>query len=538
MSKKTNKYLPLMCLLVIVIITAAVVLIYKYFKKENFEENDNIQKALKLANYAGSQGIDLSNKPKLLKAEESYPENLTKIQCPGGICPGLGAGFDLRKKNINDPSQFLSGKKPIFKNTNIKDNKCFLYHKEQKTEPSNNYTKNTRELLRAIATSNELSASAPIETVTLAATANAATRSSVTENENIQTTELSIVDRFGSVSFLENIECRFDNLTDDFKSEIETLSNISITKPSESNSWIAFSSFFEKYGTHVMTQIVFGSKLQFWESIINSTTDSQNILQIKACLKAHENISNISAGVCSGYSKDEIDKANKTSTNSRAYILGGGDEIRKKISNLYLNGKSASQEDIDEFLKTSNESNQAVGYIFVPIWKLILSMYIGVCVDNYLKNVGGKSTSCKITQLAINLEAAFAFNSIKCEKLSTGYGKIYQEFREIKTDNPLKEYQCFAAKTGCTNDDDCNYNWDTKANTGCIAYGAGTLEKGDEYEMNPGNYRTKVQGGKGSNNPYDGINNSCYERGYMFGCVCNDKWAGGLPDRSLWKSGD
>ena len=534
MSKRGNKYLPIISIVFIIVIITMVIFLYKHFKKENFEE-DNIQKALKLANYAGSRGINLTNKPKL-KAGESYPDNLSTVQCPGGVCPGLGAGFDLRKKNINEPLQFLSGKR-IFENTNIKDNKCFQFSRYQSDKPSMSYTKDTQELMHSIATANSLSASAPIEIATFSLSADVATKSDTKTQKNIQTAMLSLIDGYGSVSFLEDTDCRSNNLTSEFKDDLQSLSNFSVTNPGERGSWTNYFAFFDKWGTHVMTQIVFGSKLQYWESIINNTEDSQNILQIKACLKAQQDMSNISAGVCSGYDESDIKKANRTSTNSNADILGGGDEIRRKISNLYLNGQNASPEDITDFLKSSHESNQAIGYIFTPIWKLILQMSIGYCIDDYMKNIGEKSTQCKIMQMANNLEAAFAFDTVNCQKLTSSIdNKIYQEFREFKTDNPIKEYQCFAAKTGCTSGSkDCHYNWGF-TNPGCLAYGPGALAQGNEYELNPGNYRTKIQGDEKSSDPYEGINNSCYLG--SAGCACNYGWAGGLSDRSLWKSGD
>jgi hypothetical protein len=325
-------------------------------------------------------------------------------------------------------------------------------------------------------------------------------------------------------------------LTEEFKNDLESLSESYVKNPGERGSWSNYFAFFDKWGTHVMTQVVFGSKLQYWESIIDSTMDSQNILEIKSCLKAQEDMSNTSAGICSGYSEDEIKKANDTIANSNADILGGGDEIRRKMSNLYLNGKNASSKDISDFLKSSAESNQAIGYIFTPIWKLILQMSIGYCVGDYMKDIGEKSKQCKIMQLANNLEAAFGFDTVNCQKLTTTIdNKIYQEFREFKTDNPIKEYQCFAAKTGCSSaSKDCHYNWSVPG--GCLAYGPSALAQGNEYELNPGNYRTKVQGNKQSNDPYKDINQSCYLG--SAGCDCNYNWAGGLPDRSLWKSGD
>lgn len=539
MNKKGNKYLPVIYVTVIVIIVSvAAVLIYKYFKKENFDENNNMQKALYLANYAGSRGIDLSAKPKLLKGVNNYPENFLQIQCPDGKCPGLGEGFDIRDKDLNNSSNFTVGKK-IFKNLNIKDNKCFLYKKEKRISPVINVTKNSSELISSIAISNNLTGSAPIETVSVEATANTSTGSNVSEKENIQTAELSITDKFASVSIVNDKKCQFANLTEDFKSAIEKLSENSVRQPSELVAWVPYLNFFKIFGTHVMTQIVFGSKLQFWESIIDSNTNTEKILAIKACLRASDNLSGITAGVCSKYNTTDIETANNTTTQKMAYVLGGGDNINRIIAAKILNDKVATEEEISEFLKTSNQSNQSIGYIFTPIWDLIIQMYMPICINNYLKNIGDGSTECKITQLAINLEAAFAFKALECDKLTTSNGKTYQEFRAIKSeDSPIIHYGCFARKTGCRSaSEDCHEGWKWGIiPTGCIAYGPSALTQGDEFKFGNGKFRTEVQGAIGSTDASKGINQSCKIGGA--GCDCNYDWAGGLPDRYLWRTGD
>jgi hypothetical protein len=331
---------------------------------------------------------------------------------------------------------------------------------------------------------------------------------------------------------MEDAKCRGDNLTDDFKNAVSDLSRYKVKEPDNPSSWIPYRAFLDSWGTHVMTSIHFGSKIEVYESLQSNDEDTANILQVKTCLKMHEDLSKISAGVCSNISEVDKRKANSLITTFKPYILGGDDNIRKQISIIYLDDKTPSAQLLNDFISSSDKSNQAIGYTFVPIWKVMQKMNFRNCINDTLEGAS-ISTNCNIIQMAINLEAAFAFDTIDCQTLKAYDNKIYQQFREMSSNSEFKDYQCFAAKTGCTSSSkDCHFNTGGK---GCITYGPGALEKGEEYKLSPGNYRTTIQGDKGSTDTYKGINNSCHHG--FWGCTCNYDWAGGLPDRALWHTG-
>jgi MAC/Perforin domain len=529
MNKKQK--LLLIGITIIAILSILVVIGIYMSKKENFAE-DNVQKAIKLSNYLGKRGVYLNQEPKLLKSS-MLKHDLVKKQCPGGICPGLGQGFDLRKINIIDPKDLQSGTK-IFKNLNILNNpECFQSGPYQSDKYSEFIAKSTNELISSLATANNISGSAPIQKASLTVTADTVSKSESRKVENIQTCMKSIVDGYASLNFLQGPNCRRKNLEPDFEKSIKELSKVKITDPYKSESWAEYKSFLNRWGTHVLTSVYFGSKIEIFESLESSNLETEKLLTIKACAKIHEDLSKVKAGTCGNFQKNDIEKANKTITKNYYNVLGGNDDIRRKISVIYKDGGVPDSALIEKFLKSSNESTQPITYNFQPIWNVLLSLSSDMCIDDTLEGLGTKSDSCNLIQMSINLEAAFAFDTIDCQLQTTSEGKVYQEFRASNSGTDFTEYECFAAKTGCTSSSkDCHFN---TGGIGCIAYGQGALNVGPEYKLNPGNFRTIIQGNKGSTDPYEGINNSCHHGSW--GCTCNYDWAGGLPDRQLWRTG-
>ena len=102
--------------------------------KLNYSQKD-LDNVVKLTQNLTQTKVKIPERRGTLKSKNSsydYAPELLTIQCPGGICSGLGESFDLREINLADPKQLLNGK-PIFKNLNLLNpdnshNKCFEYN--------------------------------------------------------------------------------------------------------------------------------------------------------------------------------------------------------------------------------------------------------------------------------------------------------------------------------------------------------------------------------------------------------------------------
>lgn len=443
----------------------------------------------------------------LAKVKQVTSEWTPTISCPGGICAGLGEAFNLRKINaINDPKVLLNGR-VIFNDTNI--GTCAAYSSGGKSNRSLVTTSDTRDLVSTVSNSINIDGSFSVKAATVKPSITATTGYDVTQHSDIKSSYLDLLVESGNVYFLNNNACRNESAVNKvFLADFRKLP-INISNPSIPGSWVQFNSFFDNWGTHIITQLTYGSRLQQWESTLGSSNEIDRTLAIKACAQIEGTGKSFTANACESYTDEEKRNALASKSNSNVIIIGGSENTREALQS------EITSESLDAFLQSSNESNQAVGVQFTPIWDVL---------KNYLLD----STDL---QRALNLEAAFAFDATNCTHLENN-GIIYQEFRG-NTDNNITTYSCFAKKTGCTNDGDCHYSG---GRAGCQSYGPSAFIQGTQFgDVSEGKFRTSVQGIK-SGGIYDGINNSCNYHAFK-GCQCDKNWSGGLPDRSLWEQG-
>lgn len=299
-----------------------------------------------------------------------------------------------------------------------------------------------------------------------------------------------------------------------------------IDKPELSISWQPFYFFLNKWGSHLMSQITFGSKLETWESILDDSSGKSKSLEAKICLGIDgpvPSLVGIGAELCSQFSKEKREAARDITSNSNTVIVGGNERTRNNLISDGINNITLKQ-----FLDSSSESDQAISYSFTPIWEIILQVYqYNSCVRNITT---GKydSPDCLDLQRCLNLEAAYGFLSVKCNKLTSTNGEVYQEFRETGEAGGLNAYGCWNKKEGCTHTStDCHFS-----GTGCKAYGPSAFDKGKEIGNN---FRTNIRG-SAEGKIRDGINNSCYFS--LKGCRCDKNWTGELRDRNIWDQGD
>lgn len=439
------------------------------------------------------------------------------IACPDGICAGLGEGFDLRKLNtLNDPKVLLNGRS-IFTDTKV--GSCAEFSSGGRNGRNLETVSDTKDLVSKVSSSLNIDGTFPIQTATAKASISANTGYDATSHSDIKTSYLDLVVESGNVYFKNNDKCRgVVNLNEAFLSDFRRLP-AAITFPKEAGSWSVFEAFFNKWGTHILNQIAYGSRLQQWESTVGSSSDIDKTLQVKACLNVEGANKSFAANACAGFNSDDRAKASRVQTNSNSVIIGGSDDTRRDLQ------MSITPQSIEAFLRSSAESNQGIAMQFTPIWRLLSLYFTGTCNQT-------APSECQDLQRAINLEAAYAFSALKCDYLSSN-GYVYQEFRKNSPVGGIITYNCFSKKTGCTTNDDCHYSG---SKAGCQAGGPSAFDTGAVFgDPNEHQYRTKVRGDtEGGIN--DGINNSCYYK-FLSGCKCDGGWAGGLPDRYLWNQG-
>ena len=516
---KSNNKLFLKLLIIILVLVSIGLIIYLTRHSQNYQTKD----ATKLSKFFEKKGW-LKN-PQLRSESLLSVKNLKggefKDQCPEGECPGLGKGFYLSKINLTNPGELLSGSDIFLKVT--QENDCVKTRKGGKILKTIVTTDNTEELISAVSSENNIKGSLPLKVISVKPTLSYNTKYDINKHDNIKTSRFIIMDEVDIVNLQNNNTCRRSNTNPEFISDFRRLP-IKISKPEINSEWQPFYKFLNKWGSHVMTQITFGSRLEHWESCLDSGNISNKELEAKACLEISGPISEITADICSNYTKDEKEKALKLETNKITIIIGGTREIREKIA---LSG--ITDENVKDFLNSSSESDEAIGYNFTPIWEIYQQVST---VENCLTDVDDGnplSDECKDLQRCLNLEAAYAYQTVDCELLKTPNGVIYQSFQAVRDIPAINTYKCVASKEGCTHTEtDCHM---TKG--GCKAFGPSAFEKGNNYFGNL--YKTKIRG-LPKESSFDGINNSCKFSGIQ--CKCDKMWSGGLDERILWDQGD
>jgi hypothetical protein len=438
--------------------------------------------------------------------------------CPNDICPGLGNGFYLPSVNSRSIN---TGGRIFFLNRNLGD--CAVRSDvKQNTRDFVSSDSMQRVVTQSMAEAN-LSGSYSTGVLSMKATAQAMTgyASEVTTTFHSTHMEINVVS--SSIDFQNDSRCFSGaNLDPTMLTRFRSLALIDTGGTSiNPSSWNPYVQFLTDQGSHIMMQQQIGSRFQQWDSSSSTASDIARTLQIKACAQAEGTQAGggWSVASCSSYSKEEKEEAMRTETEHRRLILGGTDLTRNEVT------KELSKKTLDAFIDASKDGNQAIRFIFKPIWQLLYAIYEPDCAA-----AGRGSAACQNLQRAVNLEAAYeGWTAIGCPNMSTSRGGFYQKMHVAgESTLGIQTYVCYAAKTGCQSNDDCHLGG---AGSVCFCYGASCIDQGDAIR-GTSLYRNRVRGNQeGSYN--QGVNNSCSYK-FLAHCDCDTRWAGGLPERTLY----
>ena len=516
-----------------------------------------------------------TNKIRALKIPAHYPERLYKVQCPKGICPMLGRGYDLRKINLKDPTKIPAGKQ-VFLSTkmNILTNpNCFEYNiGTQSLDVNSTLSKNTTDTIKNITAEFSANASLPIDTMIAKATVDATTSSNSLKSTNIQTASLSISSVDGDVTFLDetNRKCRSSALNTYIINDFYKLYYSAVQDPGLESSWNEFENFFKRWGTHIVVKVVYGSKIEVWNSLEGVNTDISKQIKTKACMSLESNKKplegfqyqgapaapvaakpvvpdapdgpvspaepkpalkqeDISLSTCAGITNEDRRKSSSLNTQDKKYIVGGGRKQRNALVNFVDMNTNGS--DAIAFLNSSEDGNTAIGYRFEPIWDVMYSILATKCENGEDPYCDGNKG---VTQRCINLQFAFMREAIACPMEKTDKGVIYQEIQARWQPGGFYLYGCYQRNTGCNTNSECKY-WNAR----CYAMGNEMFERGPEYNVEYSNptdkkqYRSQIRGADNWKSYSDASSNTCqYKAGT--GCLCKSGYGSVLPNRFIW----
>ena len=293
-------------------------------------------------------------------------------------------------------------------------------------------------------------------------------------------------------SYKEVIEinkvCAFNQstLTGDFFNNLKTLPT-TIDDPSVADHWEPYKLFLSKYGSHVLSKIHMGARLQHFATTESSSSYNESAFMARLCLDVEGAVpgQKVSVTGCSAFSEAKRQEAEVYNMNLASYIRGGDPNLRAKLQ------VSLDPTTIEQFIASAQNITNPIQYGFTPIWEVVAQLDI---------------PNSDMFYRALNMMAYYSgFMEYGCPRRSTSGGFTLQQLVELPQDRG--HFQCQFAKEGCHNNSDCHIGDVTV----CYCYGD-TCIKNDQYG--------RPQSQTSKTGSYDeGVNNSCHYRiGVHCGC--------------------
>ena len=360
--------------------------------------------------------------PEASQATDSESEGLGKVVYLPKI--NLLADFHEKENRIYEPLP----------------SECFTKKPLKSSSSKFDYYKSTKELYKSLATESSLSASLT-STFTLSATVSVATKSK--SSLKTEVSGISLIKEALTEKIYVDKEClvnaKKSTLDGGFLDYLENLP-LKIEKPWFHNSWRAYRTFLDKYGSHVITSMRRGSRFQQMVFAESSQSYSERDFQVKACVSAAgpTSVGKLGVSACSKIGSNEISKASKMSVSETRFVRGG---LRATNSEL-ANGET-SAELIIKLMNEADEAPSPVQHTLMPISRILQSRFKPGS-NNYIR--------------ATNLEYYYnGYLSYGCT-YKTLNGVELQKFDYTKgSKEEYPEFECSIPKEGCHSDNDCYY---------------------------------------------------------------------------------
>ena len=180
---------------------------------------------------------------------------------------------------------------------------------------------------------------------------------------------------YGS-ELVQNVTTHFENLP------------TKIDKPEQDNSWIAYDTFLQTFGSHFVQKAYYGSRLSQYIFSKHSTTYDSRDFNIKACenFEGLANIGKFGVSSCQGFNKSDAETVEHMEVNAKLILKGGTNKPRAALS------LERTKELIEKFIEEANIGTLPIRYTYIPIWTLLKTIYLNtehlvkaVNLENYYK---------------------------------------------------------------------------------------------------------------------------------------------------------
>ena len=333
---------------------------------------------------------------------------------------------------------------------------CFQASQQPITKREFTYYKNTETFYSIMSTSAKVDASLQGD-YSMGFTLDTSTKAVSGSSRNISGTSLIIMASTNKI--LLNADCyrraEFDGRF------MEDLNNLPrhIEKPAQRSSWRLYERFLTTYGSHVVSGVFFGSKINQMAFAESSMSYSERDFEVRSCvnLAAPSDVGKLGLSMCANVSKQESHEATGYTMTDTLVLTGGTSETRNKLTN------TRTPELMEKFMDEAYASKFPIRYTFKPIWEIIQTAFSGSS-DYYIRGV--------------NLESYYlGYLNYGCEHTYSGDQEL-QRFDLTPESTPdYPQYECTLAPKGCHNHDDCHYKpiWCACRGITCVMYKDVTL---------------------------------------------------------------
>ena len=402
------------------------------------------------------------------------------VQLPNENAQIIGNTFYLPHINLLET---ITGGQNIFNSTQLQ--KCVVQTSIQDDHNVLEWYKDNKVLYRAVADEAGLSGSYG-GSFTLKTSLNSVYSTASWKMTEVKSSSLD----YGSYKEIIEINkvCAFNQtmLTGNFFADLVSLPTM-INNPSDANQWEQYDLFVKKYGSHVLSKVHLGARLQHFATTESSSSYNESAFMARLCLDVEGTVPGQTFSVtgCSAFSKEDRQSSEEYNMNLASFIRGGDPNIRAKLQ------VSLDPTTIEQFIASAQNITNPIQYGFTPLWEVVSQLDVPKS-DMYYR--------------ALNMMAYYSgFMEYGCHKRFTAGGYTLQQLIELPQDRG--HFQCQFAKEGCHSDSDCHIGDVTV----CYCYGD-TCIKNDQYGR-PQSQTSKT----GSYD--DGVNESChYKVGVHCGC--------------------
>ena len=231
--------------------------------------------------------------------------------------------------------------------------------------------------------------------------------------------------------------------------------------------WRAYDDFIENFGTHVVTELLIGAKLEIWVEQQGSDISNSEATSLSKYVSGDTTDNTTTAAVNllnagNVHSRSVADRETMSKSLVRIFPTGGTLESRNlitsQLSRLQLSPETRNVSDIDinqltDFMASGNTANldTPASYIFTPVWTVMMQImsyrlqrihtYVNKHPDaeDIPKQIKKVRATVKLLQKLINLNAAYSRQNI-CQFKQANFVDLSRSGNPVEVKQYLTHY--------------------------------------------------------------------------------------------------